>query len=96
MKVVGIPILEKFSKKHANAKPALDAWREEAKKADWKTTHDIKARFGSADMIANNRVIFNIKGNDYRLVVKVAYRHGIVVVEWVGTHAEYSKKNFRR
>ena len=96
MKVIGIPKLEKFSKKHASAKPALDAWREDIKQDDWKTPHDIKERYRSADPISDNRVIFNIKGNDYRLVVKVAYRNSFVVVEWVGTHAEYDKQNFRR
>ena len=96
MKVIGIDKLNEFSKKHASAKPALDAWREEAKGANWKTPHDIKKRYRSADPISDNRVIFNIKGNDYRLVVKVRYRNGIVAVEWVGTHAEYDKQNFRR
>ena len=60
MKVIGLPKLEKFSKKHASAKPALDTWREEAKKTDWKTTHDIKERYRSADVISDNRVIFNV------------------------------------
>lgn len=96
MKVIGIEKLEKFSKKHANAKPALDAWREEARAANWTSFHDIKKRYGSADHISEQRVIFNIKGNDYRLVVRVRYRNGIVVIEWVGTHAEYDKQNFRR
>ena len=94
MKVIGKDKLVKFSKKHASAKPALDAWYAEAEEADWKTTHDIKECYNSADFIRDNRVIFNIKGNNYRLVVKVRYRNGIVAVEWVGTHAEYSKKSF--
>ena len=55
---------------------------------------DIKNRYRSADFLAGNRAIFNIKGNDFRLVVKIRYQNGIVVVEWVGTHAEYDKKRF--
>jgi mRNA-degrading endonuclease HigB of HigAB toxin-antitoxin module len=61
---------------------------------NWKTPHDIKRRYRSADFLADNRVIFDIKGNSYRLVVKVRYQNGLVVVEWVGTHAEYDKKKF--
>lgn len=94
MKVLGLDLLTDFSKKHANAKSQLDAWYAEAKQADWKTTHDIKQRYSSADFLSDNRVIFNIKGNDYRLVVKVRYQNGIVKIEWLGTHAEYSRKTF--
>ena len=94
MKVFGRDKLTKFSLRHANAKKALDAWFSEAESATWKTTHDIKNRYSSADFLPDNKVIFNIKGNHYRLVVKVRYQSGIAVVEWVGTHAEYDKKSF--
>lgn len=94
MKVLGRDKLVKFYKKHANAKSALEAWFAEAEKAAWKTPQDIKNRYGSADFLADNKVIFNIKGNHYRLVVKVRYQNGIAVVEWVGTHAQYDKLDF--
>ena len=94
MKVLGRDKLAKFSKKHANAKGALDAWFDEAKKSNWKTPQDIKNRYRSADIISDNRVIFNIKGNHYRLVVKVKYQNGIAVIEWVGTHSQYDKQDF--
>lgn len=94
MRVIGRDKLTKFSKKHNQAKPALDAWFAEAESANWQTPQDIKGRFNSADFLADNRVIFNIKGNHYRLVVKVRYRNGIVAIEWVGTHAEYDKRTF--
>ncbi|MDW2001547.1 type II toxin-antitoxin system HigB family toxin [Vibrio sp. 2304] len=94
MKVLGRDKLVKFYKKHANAKSALEAWFAEAEKAAWKTPQDIKNRYGSADFLADNKVIFNIKGNHYRLVVKVRYQNGIAVVEWVGTHAQYDKQDF--
>jgi mRNA interferase HigB len=55
---------------------------------------DIKNRYRSADFLADNRVIFNIKGNHYRLVVRVKYQNGIAVIEWVGTHSEYDKQRF--
>jgi mRNA interferase HigB len=69
-------------------------WFDEACNAEWKTPQDIKNRYSSADFLADNRVIFDIKGNHYRLVVKVRYQGEIVVVEWVGTHAEYDKQDF--
>lgn len=79
---------------HANARRPLDAWRLEVERAIWLTTQDIKQSYRSADFLADNRVIFNIKGITYRLVVQVRYQNGLVVVEWIGTHAEYSKKRF--
>ncbi|SET86583.1 mRNA interferase HigB [Marinobacter segnicrescens] len=94
MKVLGRDKLTDFMRKHAPAKKALAAWYAEAKQHEWKTPQDIKNLYSSADFLAGNRVIFNIKGNHFRLVVKVRYQNGIVVVEWVGTHAEYSKKKF--
>lgn len=92
MKVLGKDRLIAFYKKHANAKSALQAWVSEAQSAAWKTPQDIKDRHRSADFLDRNRVIFNIKGNHYRLVVKIRYQNGIVVVEWVGTHAQYDKQ----
>jgi mRNA interferase HigB len=94
MKVLGRDKLLEFSQKHANVKTALDVWFDEATKSEWKTPQDIKNRYSSADFLADNRVIFNIKGNHYRLVVKVKYKNGIAVVEWVGTHAQYDKQRF--
>lgn len=94
MKVLARNKLTDFMRKHASSKKALEAWYAEAERSGWQAPQDIKDRFASADFLADNRVIFNIKGNHFRLVVKVRYRNGIVVVEWVGTHAEYSKKTF--
>ena len=94
MRILGLPILEAFKKAHADSRSQLDAWQVDVTKDSWQTSHDIKRRYKSADFLADNRVIFNIKGNAYRLVVKVRYQNGLVVVEWVGTHAEYSKKKF--
>ncbi|MDP2110012.1 MAG: type II toxin-antitoxin system HigB family toxin [Thiobacillus sp.] len=94
MRILGLPILEEFKRSHADTRRPLDAWRLEVECANWQTTQDIKQSYRSADFLAGNRVIFNIKGNTYRLVVKVRYQNGLVVVEWIGTHAEYSKKRF--
>ena len=94
MELLGLPILQDFKRKHADVRTALEVWQVEVERSHWQTSHDIKLRYPSADFLADNRVIFNIKGNHYRLVVKVRYQRGLVVVEWVGTHAEYSKKSF--
>ena len=94
MRVLGLPVLEEFKATHADARGPLDAWRSEVKREKWSTPQDIKRRYRSADFLAGNRVIFNIKGNAYRLVVQVRYQNGLVLVEWVGTHAEYDKKKF--
>ena len=94
MRIVGLPILETFQVRHANVRGALDAWRSEVERAEWKSPQDIKQRYRSADFLAGNRVIFNVKGNAYRLIVMVRYQSGLVVIEWVGTHADYDKKKF--
>ena len=94
MRIIGLPELEAFKKRHADARGVLDAWRAEVESIKWENTADIKARHRSADFLGNNRVIFNIKGNKYRLVVKVNYPGAIVLIEWVGTHAEYDRKIF--
>jgi len=92
--ILGTGSLDKFKKKYADCRKAINAWQEEVQNSNWNTTHDISERYPSADFLAKNRVIFNIKGNNYRLVVKVRYENSNVLIEWVGTHAEYSKKTF--
>lgn len=74
---------------YRDAEPSLKAWYEEAKKATWTTPADVKARYASASIIAGNRVVFNIKGNDYRLIVAVAYKMQYVFIKFVGTHKQY-------
>lgn len=74
-----------------DAEEPLRAWFAEAKTAAWKTPADIKARYRSASFVSGNRVVFNIGGNKHRLVVHVNYRFGIVLIKFVGSHAEYDK-----
>lgn len=78
-------------RKHANSRPSLSAWLDEAEDAQWKTPQDIKERYRSADILPGNRVVFDIGGNNYRLVVLVLYRKGNLLIQKVGTHAECSK-----
>jgi mRNA interferase HigB len=89
--IAGRQLIEKFIRKHANSKASLSAWLEDAEEAEWKSPQDIKHRFRSADFLPGNCVVFDIGGNNYRLVVLVRYHNGILLIQKVGTHAEYSK-----
>ena len=91
MHVIKKRTLVKFWRKHANAEAPLRAWFKEADAAAWRTPRDIRARFRSADFLPGNRVVFNIGGNKYRLVVKIAYTPGLVYVRFIGTHSAYDK-----
>lgn len=93
MRIIAIKTLRDFWERHSNAKAPLEAWIDEVKHATWKDTHDIKARFPRASVLGNKRVVFDIKGNDYRLITSVAYSFGAVYIKFVGTHAEYDKVN---
>ena len=94
MTLAGRHIIEEFAGRHADAKSALQSWAKEVETAQWHTPQDVKNRHRSADFRPDNRIIFNIKGNKYRLVVAVVYQAGVVRVVWVGTHAEYDKMKF--
>jgi mRNA interferase HigB len=94
VQVVGRPILERFVQTHAEVASVVDAWLAEARAATWHTPADIKARYANASILANNRVVFNLKGNKYRLDTKIAYQTGVVVVKRIGTHAEYTRWAF--
>lgn len=94
MKVLGRDMLDAFIRKHANSKGALESWFAEAAGATWQTPDDVRARYPRASILPDNRVVFRLKGNDYRLMVKARYQQGILRIEWVGTHAEYDKQTF--
>lgn len=89
MRVISKKPLREFWEEHADAKAALQAWYENAQRSEWRTPDAIKRSYRNASIIGDNRVIFNIKGNDYRLVVKVHYDRGYVYIRFVGTHHEY-------
>jgi mRNA interferase HigB len=89
--IAGRQLIEKFIRKHANSKSSLSAWLEESEESEWKSPQDIKDRYRSADFLSGDRVIFDIGGNNYRLRVLVRYRNGVLLIQKIGTHAEYSK-----
>jgi mRNA interferase HigB len=89
VRVIAVASLRAFWLQYPDAEQPLKAWFEEASKATWTQPSDIKAQYRSASILKNRRVVFNIKGNDYRLVVAVAYRLQIVYVKFIGTHPQY-------
>ena len=91
MHIIKHKTLIDFYVKHPSSKAALEAWFSEVKKAEWKDTADVKERYRSADFIKGNRVVFNICGNNYRLIVKIHYQAQTVFIRFIGTHAEYSR-----
>lgn len=91
MRIIAISTLRAFWTRHPDAQTPLQAWYALASRAQWKSPADIKAAYRNASFTANNRVVFNIKGNDYRLVVPVRYDKGLLFVKFVGTHAQYDK-----
>ena len=91
MRVISRKTLKEFWETHADAGPPLRAWFHETKGSDWRTFKDIKSRYRSADVLPGNRVVFDIKGNSYRLVVRIHYNTGIVFIRFVGTDAEYDR-----
>jgi len=96
MTVVGRGVLDAFCLKHADARQWIGHWLAEVDAASWASPHDIRQRYGSASFLPGNAVVFNVRGNDYRLEVTVAYRTSVVVVNWAGTHAEYDRRNANR
>ena len=91
MRIISRRTLREFWEKHPDARIPLQTWFHDVAHADWKSPADVKAIYRNASFVANNRVVFNIKGNHYRVVVVIAYQHGIVYIRFVGTHEEYDR-----
>jgi len=86
--------ISKFMKKHANSRASLSAWVNLVEQSDWATPAHVKRDFSTASFLSDNKVVFNIGGNNFRIVVVIVYVNGILAVKWIGTHAEYDKKKF--
>lgn len=86
--------MQEFCEKHSDCKSWIENWIADVRAAKWRSLNDLKKRYPSASILAKNIVIFNVKGNSYRLSVQVAVSMQIVAIKWIGTHAEYSRKNF--
>jgi mRNA interferase HigB len=91
MRVISRKWLNELARKHPDAKPGLDAWFHEAEGADWANPAQVKAEYATASILRNSRVVFNIGGNKYRLVVRINYAYRVVYVRFAGAHSEYDQ-----
>ncbi len=95
MRVIAKSTLVKFwsQPNYADSKGGLQSWHDEVTKANWKTPQNVREQYSSASICGNNRMVFNIAGNKYRLIVEMQYRAGIAWVKFIGTHARYDQIN---
>lgn len=93
MRIISRKALKEFYKRpeYRDSKPHLEAWCAEARNAAWRTPAEIKQQYASGSVIHNNRFVFNIAGNKYRLVVKIHYNTGVIYIRFIGTHAQYDQ-----
>jgi len=95
MRIFTEQALKEYSEKHPESKVALQEWATIVKHSQWKCFADVKATFNSADNVGNQHYVFNIKGNNYRLVVVIKFTIQFVYIRFIGTHKEYSKIDCR-
>ena len=93
LRIISKKILREFWAVHADSEQQLKSWFQETSNAEWKTPSDVKRDYPSASILNNNRIVFNIKGNTYRLIVRINYNHQMIWIRFIGTHAEYDKIN---
>ena len=91
MRVIAKKVLRDFWQKHSDCEQQLKSWYREAERGDWKTLNEIKKEYPSASILKDNRIVFNIKGNNYRLIVKVNLYYQMIWIRFIGTHKEYDK-----
>jgi mRNA interferase HigB len=93
LRVIAKKILREFWDIHSDCEQQLKSWYRETCKAEWKNPNEIKVEYPSASILNDNRIVFNIKGNNYRLIVKINFEYEMVWIRFIGTHAEYDKIN---
>lgn len=91
MRIIAVKTLKHYREEYPEAEGALLSWHEEVTNAVWETPNDLKEQFGNASLVGGKRVIFNIHGNRYRLIVDIEFKFKIVFVVWFGTHKEYDQ-----
>ncbi len=96
MRIIAKRTLKEFWNENPDSENSLLEWHDIVSTLVWSTPNEVKNTFGNASIIDKNRVVFNIKGNDYRLITHIDYSFGIVFVLWVGTHAAYDKIDAKR
>ncbi len=93
MRILGLLKLDKFASEHADCRSWVSNWAADVKGSKWTNFHDIKSKYPSASFLTDNVVIFNVRGNNYRLETQVTYGAQVVAIRWIGTHAEYDRRN---
>ena len=93
MRIISKKTLREFWEKHKDSEQQLKSWFQETNSIEWKNPKQIKKEYPSASILNDNRIVFNIKGNNYRLIVKINYDYKMVWIRFIGTHAEYDKIN---
>ena len=93
LRIIAKKILRDFWKEHQDSEQQLKAWYQETSKAEWTNPNKIKLEYPSASFLAENKVVFNIKGNHYRMIIKINYDYQMILIRFIGTHAEYDKIN---
>jgi mRNA interferase HigB len=97
MIVIGMDVVESYFASHGGhrgiraARSQYDAWLDIATRAEWRNPEDVKAAYPKASILKAGRVVFNVKGNDYRLIARVQYQAGVLMIRFFGTHAEYDE-----
>lgn len=91
MRIISRKTLISFWKKHPDSEQALKSWFDESQNANWNSASALKKMYKNASIITSKRVVFNIKGNNYRLVTDIEYKIGLVFIIWIGTHKDYDK-----
>lgn len=90
MRLIGRTVLEDFKREHSDVAKQIDAWCVDIETCSWNSPHDVKLRYKSADFPGDNKAIFNIKGNKYRILATIDYQREIVVINKAGTHNDYN------
>ena len=93
MNVISRKTLAGFYEVHADAKAPLETWYKVCKKATWSNFNQVRGAYPASDVVGDDRVVFNIKGNKYRLVVRFSFRYKTIQVKWIGTHSDYNEIN---
>jgi len=93
MRIIAFRTLKEFFERleYSDSESSLRAWYYDVKRADWKNSNDLKKQYKNASIVGDGRVVFNIKGNDYRLIVAIDYEFQIIFIRFIGTHKQYDK-----
>lgn len=91
MVIISKAVLRAFYRLHANSESSLEGWYELAKNADWKNFNEMRSTFNNVDAVGNDRYVFNIKGNSYRLVALIIFKVRTIFILFIGTHIEYDR-----